>query len=546
MDHTRPCWYWEKKDLAHTPSQLEGLDPATEAQYRQNGACFIFDVGTHLGLPYDTLATGITYFHRFYMFHSFKQFPCHVTGAACLFLAGKVEETPKKCNNIIKAAHSLLNDAQRGEFGDEPVKKVLVLEKILLQTIQFDLEVKHPYQYLLRYAKQLKGSKKKIQKLVQMAWTFVNDSLCTTLLLQWEPEIIAVAVMYLAEHLHKFEIQEWTSKPTYKRWWEQFVQDLSVDIMEDISHQILDLYTQRKQQSPYHALPQLQKPPSLQPPPQVPQSHPSQGSEAAQPQQKDQHPHQEPAQEPKEPPPQPSPPRQIEHTMVDYPEEENEATVPPPKIPRLETTPLPLPPDWKSPIAPALGEAGTGGPGEASDLPKVQLPPPAHQATVHHPPSLGPPPPLPYSYVTGMSSTSSFMSGEDYQNLQSMMKNEGPPYGAPCPAYGPPAQLPYQPNVYSHNRPPPPILPPPASFLPPTMPPCIPHYPLLLPPNNLNFPPPPPCQSTIDVAHPHCLRGLVLRPASYLPAAIPPEKQRIVTTLISPPGRGRGWPSWMR
>lgn len=28
---------------------------------------------------YDTLATGIIYFHRFYMFHSFKQFPRYVS-----------------------------------------------------------------------------------------------------------------------------------------------------------------------------------------------------------------------------------------------------------------------------------------------------------------------------------------------------------------------------------------------------------------------------------------------------------------------------------
>lgn len=28
---------------------------------------------------YDTLATGIVYFHRFYMFHSFKQFPRYVS-----------------------------------------------------------------------------------------------------------------------------------------------------------------------------------------------------------------------------------------------------------------------------------------------------------------------------------------------------------------------------------------------------------------------------------------------------------------------------------
>lgn len=229
----------------------------------------------------------------------------------------------------------------------------MVLERILLQTIKFDLQVEHPYQFLLKYAKQLKGDKNKIQKLVQMAWTFVNDSLCTTLSLQWEPEIIAVAVMYLAGRLCKFEIQEWTSKPMYRRWWEQFVQDVPVDVLEDICHQILDLYSQGKQQMPHHTPHQLQQPPSLHPAPQVPQvpqSQSSQGSEAPQPPQKDpQQPAQPqpppPAQPPKKPSPQPSPPRQAKRAVVVSPKEENKtAEPPPPKIAKIETTHPPLPP----------------------------------------------------------------------------------------------------------------------------------------------------------------------------------------------------------
>ena len=42
----------------------------------------------------------------------------------------------------------------------------------------------HPYSALIKYAKCLKGDKQKLQKMVQMSWTFVNDSLCTTLSLQ--------------------------------------------------------------------------------------------------------------------------------------------------------------------------------------------------------------------------------------------------------------------------------------------------------------------------------------------------------------------------
>jgi len=40
----------------------------------QRGSVCFLTVPRH----YDTLATGIIYFHRFYMFHSFKQFPRYV------------------------------------------------------------------------------------------------------------------------------------------------------------------------------------------------------------------------------------------------------------------------------------------------------------------------------------------------------------------------------------------------------------------------------------------------------------------------------------
>lgn len=40
-------------------------------------ACLKFLILHHR--HYDTLATGIIYFHRFYMFHSFKQFPRYVS-----------------------------------------------------------------------------------------------------------------------------------------------------------------------------------------------------------------------------------------------------------------------------------------------------------------------------------------------------------------------------------------------------------------------------------------------------------------------------------
>ncbi|KAG7466209.1 hypothetical protein MATL_G00162390 [Megalops atlanticus] len=472
------------------------------------------------------------------MFHSFKQFPRYVTGACCLFLAGKVEETPKKCKDIIKTARSLLNDVQFAQFGDDPKEEVMVLERILLQTIKFDLQVEHPYQFLLRYAKQLKGDKNKVQKLVQMAWTFVNDSLCTMLSLQWEPEIIAVAVMYLAGRLCKFEIQEWTSKQTSRRWWEQFVQDVPVELLEDICHQILDLYSQGKQQIPQQ--PQLQekeKPPA---PPQQPQAPPTQQAPTP------------PARPPpKKASPQTSPPRQLKRPHVVSPNEETKAPEQVgSKIPRLESPMPPLPtvqppPDRKPPptLAVPPGEAELAATSDSLEVPKAPIPPPPHTAPVHQPPPIPhrpPPPPPPSSYIMGIPTSSSYMSGEGYQSLQSMMKTDGPSYSAMPPAYGPPMQ--YHPHVYPPT-PPPPVPPPAASYPPPNLPPPSPAYP---PPGyNHSYPPPPRMPPGHGVPPP----GMGIPPANYPPPPGPPGGQSQVPPPLPPgmpPVAGMNRGGWMR
>lgn len=236
---TMPFWYYDKKDLRNTLSIRDGLDYETERRYRKEGALFIMKMGQNLGLGHNTVATGVVYFHRFYMFHSFKTFPRYVTACCCLFLAGKVEETPKKCMDIIKTARAELSDLKFKSFGDDPKEEVMTLERILLQTIKFDLQVEHPYNYLLKYAKCLKGDKAKLQKMVQMAWNFVNDSLSTTVCLQWEPEIIAVAMIHLASKLSKFIVNDWDGRrPNHLRWWDSFVADIFMEILEDICHQV--------------------------------------------------------------------------------------------------------------------------------------------------------------------------------------------------------------------------------------------------------------------------------------------------------------------
>ena len=59
-------------------------------------------------------------------------------------------------------------------------------------------------------------------------------SLCTTLLLEWEPDLIAISVLYLSCRLMKFKVTSWVDKPNdyTGKWYIFFVNDVNLDIIE--------------------------------------------------------------------------------------------------------------------------------------------------------------------------------------------------------------------------------------------------------------------------------------------------------------------------
>jgi len=250
MSEQQCGWLYDVEQLANTPSRAgtapANVDAATEARYRREGVQLIFDVGKHLSLaPHPTLATAAVFYHRFYMVHSFRKFNRAVTALACLLLASKVEETPKKCRDIVAGAQRHQTAEQYARMGSNPVEEVMIVERILLRTIKFDLTVDHPYTFLLEYAKLFiePTGELYVQRMVQMAWTFVNDSLCTTLCLLWEPEIIAVAMLHLASCMGQMKLNWKNKKADEVEWWTEFVRDLPAEpTLKSICDVVLDLY----------------------------------------------------------------------------------------------------------------------------------------------------------------------------------------------------------------------------------------------------------------------------------------------------------------
>ena len=111
----------------------------------------------------------------------------------------------------------------------------MMMERILLKTIRFDLQVEHPYGMLIKYLKKLRGTKESKNPLAQAAWSFVNDSFYTTLCLQWEPDILAVCMLYLATKIQKVT-PELDQLPLHADvpWWKSLVPDVCKEVLDSM------------------------------------------------------------------------------------------------------------------------------------------------------------------------------------------------------------------------------------------------------------------------------------------------------------------------
>ena len=244
--------------------------------------------------------------------------------------------------------------------------------------------------------------------MVQMSWTFVNDSLCTTLSLQWEPEIIAIAVMYLAVKLSKFEIKDWANrKPHHTHWWDLYVEDLDTPDLEEICHQVLDLYAQPvtaakeatvspppgNAPKPQHTIPKSSKPKTHAKPSTVSQTAPPPPPNMAQ------HAGPRPKAGPQTPPAPPpitfapppphGPPPNVSHVPPPAPGPYGKPPLPPtPMPPPTQGYPMGYPPQGYPVVPPGAPPPGGIAPYAANQYPPY--PPPGYQQP---PPVHGPPPP---------------------------------------------------------------------------------------------------------------------------------------------------------
>ncbi|GMI86025.1 hypothetical protein like AT5G45190 [Hibiscus trionum] len=239
-------WYFSRKEIEESsPSRRDGVDLKKETYLRKSYCTFLQDLGMRLKVPQVTIATAIIFCHRFFIRQSHAKNDRRTIATVCMFLAGKVEETPRPLKDVILVSYEIINKKdpaaaqkiKQKEVYEQQKELILIGERVVLATLGFDLNLHHPYKPLVEAIKKFKVAQ---NALAQVAWNFVNDGLRTSLCLQFKPHHIAAGAIFLAAKFLKVKLPS----DGEKVWWQEF--DVTPRQLEEVSNQMLELYEQNR------------------------------------------------------------------------------------------------------------------------------------------------------------------------------------------------------------------------------------------------------------------------------------------------------------
>ncbi|GAB0198835.1 cyclin-L2 [Grus japonensis] len=162
--------------LRFTPSMSSGLDPDTETELRVTGCELIQAAGILLRLPQVAMATGQVLFQRFFYTKSFVKHSMEHVSMACVHLASKIEEAPRRIRDVINVFHRLRHLREKKKpvpliLDQEYVNlknQIIKAERRVLKELGFCVHVKHPHKIIVMYLQVLECERN--QHLVQTSW----------------------------------------------------------------------------------------------------------------------------------------------------------------------------------------------------------------------------------------------------------------------------------------------------------------------------------------------------------------------------------------
>lgn len=232
-------WYYTREEIEKiSPSRLDGINFKEETFQRWSYTSFLQELGQRLNNPQKSIATSIVLCQRFFTRQSLAKNDPKTVAIICMFIAGKVEGSPRPAGDVIVVSYRVLHNKEPLRDVFEGLKKtVLTGEKLVLSTLGFDLEIEHPYKLVMDWVKRSVKAED-VRRLCQAAFNFINDSLRTSLCLQFGPSQIAAAAIYIGSIMCKMTLPG----DGEKVWWREF--DVTKRQLWEICDQTLDLYIQ--------------------------------------------------------------------------------------------------------------------------------------------------------------------------------------------------------------------------------------------------------------------------------------------------------------
>uniref|UniRef100_A0A914XW26 Cyclin-like domain-containing protein n=1 Tax=Panagrolaimus superbus TaxID=310955 RepID=A0A914XW26_9BILA len=235
-----------EEQLNNTPSLRHHNIPfEEEIILRRSGTFFIKELCRRLNAPFvqksskispRAMCVAMMYFHRFYMFHSLTTFnPMHL-GTACLFLAAKCEECPRKLSHFSKQLYSMLHpeDPNLLEADElEPMNDLITaLETAVLRTVAFELNIDLPHVDIIQAPFTTSND-----RLRKMAYHLTTDLLTTTTLcIQYESKTLAAACFFVAAAYLDINME----KDYGEKWFLLIDKNLTEDVLVKIVKSFTD------------------------------------------------------------------------------------------------------------------------------------------------------------------------------------------------------------------------------------------------------------------------------------------------------------------
>jgi len=243
------------------PEMVHKLEASLVAKMRREGCVFIRAVGTQLNMFKPALSSACVFFARFYARNGFldkkptswgdtdwvewrkaqlptryKDLNWRFIAMACLFLAGKVEDNPKKIYDLVVQFHKQMPKMEQlvdPELTDAHLRQLketlFAYERLVMQDLDFDMIVEAPVafnqvaQHIKFMCLSVYGAGKARQgsssappttldphghqiqmQMLRLALDFVENSFLTTLWLEYDAPTIAFGIVWLTAKFYDF------------------------------------------------------------------------------------------------------------------------------------------------------------------------------------------------------------------------------------------------------------------------------------------------------------------------------------------------------